>query len=281
MSAVGDLLGRKPWYVVDLDGVVYEGDRLVPGAARALRQFRESGKRVMFVTNNSTRRPRSLAAKLAALGVPCSEGDVVNSALGAALFIRERGLDRPSGAFVIGTAELRALLRENGVAVSTDPARCSALLVGMDPAFGLATVADGLVALGRGVPFIACNRDASYPGEGGVLRPGCGAVVGALVGASLRRPDHEVGKPSPLLMRLALGRMGARAEDCVVFGDSLETDIAMAGAVGAASLWVRPSAPARRRTAGARPTGQVASLGEAADHFLASRSGRRAPRGTR
>ena len=265
------LLAEKRHYLVDLDGVVYHGSRLVSGADRAIRLFREMGKDVFFLTNNSTRHPKNIAEKLTKLGVACAVDDVVNSALGAAAFLRERSLDRPNGVLVIGTDELRALLDEHGIAVSSNPGRCSALLVGMDPDMSLATITRGLRALSRGVPFIACNRDANYPGEGGALQPGCGALVGALAAAAQRQPDHEIGKPSAGLMQMLLRRTGARREECLVFGDSLETDIAMANAAGIDSLWVRPPrmAPGLRR-GGTRPTATVANLKEAAAVLKAS-----------
>jgi HAD superfamily hydrolase (TIGR01450 family) len=261
--AVRDLLGRKSRYIVDLDGVVYHGSKLVPGAGRAIRLFREKGKRVLFLTNNSSRRPADIAEKLAKLGVPCSSDDVVNSALGAAMFIREKRLDRPRGTLAIGTDGLRATLKEYGIAVSTDERTCSSLLVGMDPGLDYQTIALGLRVLNRGVPFIVCNRDANYPGDGGVPVPGCGALVGALVGASQRSPDHEIGKPSPRLLRLALGRLRARPAECLVFGDTLETDIEMAAAAGIDSVWIIPRRKARR-SSGAKPTARLDSLAAAA-----------------
>ena len=135
----------------------------------------------------------------------------------------------------------------------------------MPPDLNLDMIANGVRALNRGVPFIACNRDESYPGEGGVRFPGCGGIVGALIGASLRQPDHVVGKPSPHILRIVLRRMGARPEECVVFGDSLQADISMAAAEGVASIWIRPPGLAREiKHNGIRPTASISSLREAA-----------------
>lgn len=259
------LLGEKRHLLIDLDGVVYEGAALVPGAADAIGAFRAAGKSVLFLTNNSTRRPGAIAEKLRKLGIACSGDDVLNSALATALFLRERRLDRPGGAFVIGTDEFRALLQEHGIRLAEAPDRCSALVAGMDMDFNYGTISTGLVALQSGVPFVICNRDANFPSDGGILRPACGSLIGALEAASLRRADHDVGKPSPLMLELALERLRARRQDCVVIGDTLDTDIAMASAAGVASVLIQPPGRSRRTGAGdLAPTARASSLHQAA-----------------
>ncbi len=245
ISAPIEILHRTSYYVIDLDGVVYEGSRLIPGSAEAINFFRSKDKNVVFLTNNSIQHPRAIAEKLTRLGIECSVKDVLNSALAAALFIAEKHLDIPSGIFVIGSEALREILNESGIRVSSSPDTCSALLAGMDLSVNYRVIAAGLRALNREVPFLICNRDASYPGEDGILMPGCGAIVGALEGASLRRPDYEIGKPSVIILNLLLRRLSARLEDCLVFGDTLETDIRMAHNAGIESFWISPRGQAR------------------------------------
>jgi HAD superfamily hydrolase (TIGR01450 family) len=260
------LLAEKRNYLIDLDGVVYEGSSLITGAGEALEFFRLSGKKIFFLTNNSTQHPKSLVEKLRKLGVPCAPQAVLNSGAAVALYVRKNYLDAPHGVFLVGSQEFRALLIESGVKISDDPTACSALVAGMDLEFNYKTIALGLTALQRGVPFIACNRDANYPSDKGVLMPGCGAMIGALEAASMRRADHVIGKPSPLMLELALERLGTSTANCLVFGDTLDTDIAMATAAGVSSILIQP--PGIEPTvclAGVKPTAHLASLKEAAE----------------
>ena len=260
------LLAEKRNYLIDLDGVVYEGPSLITGAGEALELFRLSGKKIFFLTNNSTQHPKSLVEKLEKLGVPCAPQAVLNSGAAVALYVRKNRLDSPHGVFLVGSQEFRALLIESGVKISDDPTACSALVAGMDLEFNYKTIALGLTALQRDVPFIACNRDANYPSDKGLLMPGCGAMIGALEAASMRRADHVIGKPSPLMLELALERLGTSTTNCLVFGDTLNTDIAMATAAGVSSILIQP--PDIEPTvclAGIKPTAHLASLKEAAE----------------
>ena len=260
------LLAEKRNYLIDLDGVVYEGSSLITGAGEALELFRLSGKKIFFLTNNSTQHPKSLVEKLEKLGVPCAPQAVLNSGAAVALYVRKNRLDAPHGVFLVGSQEFRALLIESGVKISDDPTACSALVAGMDLEFNYKTIALGLTALQRDVPFIACNRDANYPSDKGLLMPGCGAMIGALEAASMRHADHVIGKPSPLMLELALERMGTSTTNCLVFGDTLDTDIAMATAAGVSSILIQP--PDIEPTvclAGIKPTEHLASLKEAAE----------------
>jgi arabinose operon protein AraL len=261
-----ELLAKKQNYLIDLDGVVYEGSSLITGAGEAVEFFRLSGKKIFFLTNNSAQHPKSLVKKLGKLGVSCAPQAVLSSGEAAALYVRKNRLDMPHGVFVIGSQEFRALLIESGIKISDDPTVCSALVAGMDLEFNYKTIILGLTALKRCVPFIACNRDANYPSDKGVLMPGCGALIAALETASMCRADHVIGKPSPLMLELALERLGASAANCLVFGDTLEADIAMATAAGVSSILIQP--PGIKQVmcpAGVEPTARLASLKDAAE----------------
>ena len=228
------LRARRVW-VLDLDGVVYAGSALLPGAGEAVARLRAAGRTVLFLSNNSGQRRAGVAAKLRRLGVPCDEAGLVTSGYAAGEALVERGVRR---VHVAGTDDLRAEVAARGLEVSDGPA-VDAVLVGYDPDFHYAKLATAFRRARAGALLVACNRDREFPGDGGVPWPACAAMVGALEESLGRRADLEVGKPSPLLLELLAREHGFALADCVVVGDSPESDLEMARRAGVPGFWVR------------------------------------------
>lgn len=230
-------LYSRSCFVIDLDGVVYQGDEVIPGAAQTIQELRKRGYQVAFLTNNSIRSRESVAQKLVSLDVACTPKDVWTSGEASVDFISEGKLDDGQGVFVVGSAELRDIVRKRGLKPS-DEKSCGVVLAGLDLNLSYSVIAQALTALLRGVPFVACNRDAYYPVKSGALLPGCGAVIGALEGASQRKPDYEIGKPSPVILKMLLRELGIDQSQCIVIGDSLDSDILMAKRAGVPGVWI-------------------------------------------
>ncbi|MBD1911022.1 MULTISPECIES: HAD-IIA family hydrolase [unclassified Leptolyngbya] len=250
-----------PCLVLDLDGVVYRGEDVIAGAPEAIAHFRRAGKKIAFLTNNSASAASKVVEKLCRLGVSCHESDLITAGQAAAIFIREHHLDSGKGVFVVGTDALRQELLNQGLACS-QPDTCGALLVGLDPNFHYSVIAQALIALKRSIPFIICNRDASYPGRNGVPMPGCGAMVGAIEASSERTADFEVGKPNTIMFELIAQRLQVKPEDCLVVGDSLSSDVLMANRARVASVWISDLSRAAVHAAIATPDACVQSLQE-------------------
>jgi HAD superfamily hydrolase (TIGR01450 family) len=233
-DSVQPLAQRFDVALLDLDGVVYVGEGAVPGVAAALSQARDAGMHLAFVTNNAARPPAAVAARLNALGIAADAGEVVTSAQAAAHYLAER---LPSGAavLVVGTDGLTEALRERGLrpVFSADEAP-AAVVQGYSPTLNWAALAEGAVAIGRGVPWVATNLDATVPSARGPL-PGNGSLVAALRHATGATP-MATGKPDPTMHRETVERTGAKAP--LVVGDRLDTDIEGAHAVGCPSLLV-------------------------------------------
>ena len=223
--------------VLDLDGVVYEGARALPGAVDAIARLRGSGRRVAFLTNNSGRTGAQIAEKLRGLGVACDEEDITTSGQAAADLIAERALDGGRGVHVFGSKELEGEVRARGLSV-TSPNTCGVVLVGFDATLTYEDLARALSAALRGVPLVTCNRDASFPVGGGGRLPGCGAMTGALEGCAARSVDHVAGKPEPWILDLLLRRNSAGREDCFVVGDGLDSDVELAHRAGVPAVLV-------------------------------------------
>jgi HAD superfamily hydrolase (TIGR01450 family) len=220
--------------LLDLDGVVYIGSHAVGGAKDALAAARDAGMRLAFVTNNASRPPQVVAAHLTELGIPASADEVVTSAQAAAHYLADQ-LPRGARVLVVGTTGLDEALRERGlVPVSDADGHVDAVVQGYSPDLTWRQLAEGALAIGRGVRWVATNVDPTVPSPRGQL-PGNGAMVAALRHATGAEPV-VTGKPDPTMHRESVQR--SHAQTPIVVGDRLDTDIEGATVVGCDSLLV-------------------------------------------
>jgi glycerol 3-phosphatase-2 len=232
---------RYDAFLFDLDGVLYRGDRAVPGAAETLTALREAGREVIFLTNNSARTPHAVAEKLEGMGIRADPSGVVTSAMAAASM-----LEGVRSAFVIGEEGLRAALAEAGMEVlGGEPARADAVVIGWDRTFDYDALRIASVLVQRGARLYATNTDASYPAPGGELWPGAGALVAAVEATTGVRAEAG-GKPQAPLFEAALDRAGTRPARTLMVGDRVETDLVGAARVGidGAAVFSGASGPA-------------------------------------
>lgn len=213
--------------LLDLDGVLYRWPEPIHGAAEAVRSLREAGKRIAFVTNNSSRTPAQVAERLGSVGVDAKPEEVVSSALATATMLNERGV---RSAFVVGEEGLSGALADVGiVAVEASSPDVDVVVVGFDRGADYAKLKDASVLVQRGVPLVASNADPSFPAPGGASWPGAGALLAAIETTTGSRGE-VVGKPeSPLFERALASAGGGRP---LVVGDRLDTDIAGASRLG-------------------------------------------------
>ncbi len=209
--------------VLDMDGVLYRGDEPLPGAAALFPALREAGISVILATNNATRSPAQVVAKLARMGIVVPESWILTSASATVAWVGEHA---PGGArvYCLGTESFRsALLALPGV--TWDEERPDYVLVSLDPGLTYDKLRIAAVAIERGAQFIATNTDASLPTEGGEAWPGAGALIAALQTTTGRAPDVVLGKPEPALYNLARARLGTPPAATLGVGDRAETDI--------------------------------------------------------
>jgi NagD protein len=206
-------------YLIDMDGVIYRGSQLLPGAESFIRELRRQDVPFRFLTNNSQRSRRDVAIKLRRLGIDADEAHVFTCAMATARFLAQQ---RPHGtAYVIGEGGLLTALHNNGYAIVDKEPDYVVVGEGRTLTFEMLETALGMIR--AGAKLVATNLDANCPTQNG-LRPGCGAIVAMLESASGARA-FSVGKPSPLMMRAARKELGLRAEQTVMIGDTMETDI--------------------------------------------------------
>src|SRR5437588_4884342 len=202
-----------------MDGVLYRGTQLIPGADTFVRQLRARRVPFRFLTNNSQRTRRDVVAKVARLGIEIEEEHVFTCAMATARFLARQ---TPAGtAFVIGEGGLLTALHQNGYAVvDHEP---DYVVVGEGRTFNLELVEAAVRMIMGGAKLIATNLDPNCPTQDG-LRPGCGAMV-AMLEIATGVKAFSVGKPSPLMMRAARKELGLTTEETTMIGDTMETDI--------------------------------------------------------
>lgn len=220
--------------LLDLDGTVIRGAEPLPEAPEVVNELRQAGWAVQFLTNNASRAPQEVAARLIAVGIGATPEEVVTSAQAAAALLADR-LAADSVVLVVGTEALATAVQAVGLrTVTTLASQPVAVVQGHSPQTGWAQLAEACLAIRGGALWIACNIDRTLPTERGLL-PGNGAMVAALQAATDRNPT-VAGKPARPMLDTALDRTGARRP--LVVGDRLDTDIAGARAAGMDSLLV-------------------------------------------
>ena len=226
-------LPHRGW-LFDLDGTVYRGEALIPGADTTIAAVRAAGRRVAFLSNKPLETRADYAAKLTRLGVPAGAADVVTSSLVLARHLRR--LDPGAPVFVIGEAPLLAELAAHGFEVRPDP-RVRWVVIAFDRTFDYAKLNTALQAVRGGARLIATNPDRTCPTEDGEI-PDCAGMTAAVEAVTGATVEVTVGKPSPLILEVALERLGVAAGECAIVGDRLETDIAMGKRLGLATVLV-------------------------------------------
>ncbi len=254
-------LSRLRYLIVDMDGVLWRGDRPVPGLQEFFAFLRERGIRFVLATNNASKRPDQYAEKLARFGVEVPLEWILTSAQATAAYLAER---EPEGTevHVIGGDGLRAALTERGFVLTEEGARY--VVVGWDPDLTWRKLARATLLIRRGAGFIGTNPDRTFPSEEGLV-PGNGAQLAALEAATDVKPV-VIGKPEPWLYREAMRRMGAAPEATGVVGDRLDTDIAGGIRLGLATILVLSGITAEEDLDGApfRPSLVCSDVGELA-----------------
>jgi NagD protein len=206
-------------YLIDMDGVIYRGGALLPGAQQFINWLKTDGIPFTFLTNNSSRTRRDVCRNLERLGIEVTEAQVFTCAMATARFL---AWQKPGGtAYVIGEGGLTTALHRNGYAmVDRDP---DYVVVGEGRNFTFEALEKALNMIQGGARLIATNPDPNCPTEHGT-RPGCGAIAAMLEQASGCEAFH-VGKPSPIMMRAARKSLDLGADQTIMIGDTMSTDI--------------------------------------------------------
>jgi NagD protein len=206
-------------FVVDMDGVIYHGQRVITGAIEFVDRLRAGGHKFLFLTNNSQWTPRDLRHRLEQRGITVDDSAFHTSALATADFLLQQ---KPGGtAYVIGGAGLTNALY--GVGYTLTEHQPDYVVVGDTRSYDYEKIERATRLILGGARFIATNLDLTGPSEEGI-QPACGALVAPIELATGRKP-YFIGKPNPLMMRTALRKLGVHSADAFMVGDRMDTDI--------------------------------------------------------
>jgi 4-nitrophenyl phosphatase len=230
-------LDRIRGFAFDLDGTIWAGPSLLPGAAELVEDLRSAAIPVVFVSNSSRQGAAELARRLSNLGIAAGTSDVAAAFdLVAEEILRRLGRVR---VMPLGTRDLSDLLESAGheVVAIDHWQRAQAVVVGNDPAFDFDRLRAASRAVAAGAAFFAVNLDARFPVAEDQFDPGCGALAEAVAVAAGSRPI-SVGKPHLPLFQLAIGRLGCGSPEAAMVGDNLPSDITGGRAAGMFTVWL-------------------------------------------
>src|SRR5579859_5272579 len=206
-------------YLTDMDGVILRGTTLIPGAAEFIQSLRVKEIPFLILTNNSLYTPRDLQMRLSYMGLEVPPEAIFTSALATAQFLHDQ---RPGGrAYAIGESGLTTALHDIGYVLTDQEPEY--VVLGETTTYSFDRITRAIRLITAGARFIATNPDVMGPGEGGIV-PATGAVA-ALISAATGVKPYYVGKPNPLMMRMALRKLNAHSESSVMVGDRMDTDI--------------------------------------------------------
>jgi len=232
---------RYDGYIFDLDGTIYLGEQLIPGAREKVAWIRGSGRRVVFLSNKPLEPRANYAAKLTRLGISAEPEDVVNSTQALVHYLRQHHAN--ARLFVVGEEALVQELGQAGFEVVAPIRavhrveqleqidRIDVVVAAFDRTVDYAKLNTAHQALARGARFFATNGDRTCPVEGGEI-PDCGGVIAFLEATTGRKVEMVAGKPSGHILKAALARLAAPLERCLMVGDRLATDMAMGETAG-------------------------------------------------
>lgn len=223
--------------VLDLDGTIYHGENVLPGASEAVDRLRERGYSLCFFSNNPLHNGVAYVERLQSMGVDARDGEACSSAVVTCEYIDR--VHAGDSVFVIGSKALVDGIRTTDATVVTDP-QCVDVLVGSwSDEFGYQDMVDALRATEGETVFLGTDPDVTFPGDDGQPIPGSGAVLNAIAGVIEQEPDRILGKPSSIAADAALDRLGHDPAECLVVGDRLNTDIALGERAGMQTVLVR------------------------------------------
>ncbi|WP_017446337.1 HAD-IIA family hydrolase [Gayadomonas joobiniege] len=206
--------------ISDMDGVLYRGKELIPGAKEFVARLIESDTKFLFLTNNSEQTPIDLVRRLEVLGVEgLEEKHFITSAMATARFLHSQ---KPGAkVYVVGGGGMVSELYKLGFSITdNDP---DYVVVGKTTSFNYSMLKTATRLINNGAQFIGTNPDITDPSPNG-LEPASGAILAALEIATGKKP-YVVGKPNPLMMLIAKNELGVHSQDTVMIGDRMDTDI--------------------------------------------------------
>lgn len=218
-----EILRSKKLFLFDMDGTLYLGNKLYDFTLELLDTLKNTGRHYLFMTNNSSKSVDDYVKKLDSLGIKADRNDFMTSSQATAFYLHKH--HEGQKLYVCGTRSLKEELVKEGFTVTEDVNETECIVMGFDTELTFQKLHDvSFMLLTRPeLPYIATNPDYVCPTEFGSV-PDCGSVCDMIYNATKKRPV-VIGKPSPLMPRLAMEAFGISDEEACVVGDRIYTDI--------------------------------------------------------
>lgn len=218
-SQIIERIRNKKAIISDMDGVIYHGNRLLPGVGEFVDWLKKEKKKFLFLTNSSERTPTELKEKLGRLGIDVPKNVFYTSALATAQFLSSQ---KPGGtAYIIGEAGLINAMYNAGYTMNN--VNPDYVVVGETASYSFEKIERAINLVLKGAKLIGTNPDMTGPAENGIV-PATKALI-APIELSTGKSAYFVGKPNPLMMRIALKSLGCSREESIIIGDRMDTDI--------------------------------------------------------
>ncbi len=230
--------GLYEGYVFDLDGTIYLGGDLLPGAKRLVEKLRELGKKVVFLSNNATKDPQMYAEQLTRLGIPTPQNEIVNTVVTLTRWLLQNHPD--ATVYPISEEPLKRSLREAGIRMSERAEEIDIVIASYDRTFDYRKlkIAFDAIWFHKRARLVTTNPDRYCPLPGGRGEPDAAAIVGAIEACTGIKCEVNVGKPDQIMVATIMDLLGLGASECVMTGDRLYTEIRMAKGAGMPSAVV-------------------------------------------
>lgn len=245
--------------VLDLDGTVYRMDDPIPGASEALSAVQADGVQVRYISNNPLHDGATIAGRLAEMGITVDPDTILSAATVTADYLATNHPD--DAIYLAGSPELRSLLEARDLALTDDHADPDVVVVSVHREFDYETMMETAWALAAADTFYGTDPDMTIPVDQDLTVPGTGAIVNAIAGVAGREPDRVLGKPSEPVVAAVRSALAVPAEECLVVGDRLDTDLRLGRRAGMATALVLSGVTDRE---------DLADSDLAPDHVLAS-----------
>ncbi|AWB44867.1 TIGR01457 family HAD-type hydrolase [Paenibacillus sp. CAA11] len=217
-------------FLIDLDGTMYHGPVMIPGADKLITEMNRRNIPLLFVTNNSSKTPEEVAEQLRRMGIPASHEQVCTSAVAAASHLAEESPGCKVAA--IGENGLVHALENAGLILTDEEPEY--VVQGIDRSFNYETLTRAARWIHGGAKYVLTNPDLLLPSDEGLM-PGAGSLSAAIQAATAVEP-LTIGKPSAILMKQAMDRLGLPAEQVAVIGDNMLTDISAGDHAGCGTI---------------------------------------------
>ena len=212
-------LRKKQGFICDMDGVIYHGNKLLPGVKEFVDWLYAEKKNFLFLTNSSERSPKELQQKLRRMGLEVDESHFYTSALATARFISSQAPG--CSAYVIGGAGLIMALHDAGITMNdVDP---DYVIIGEGNNYNYENIVKAVQLVLKGARLIGTNSDLTGPSEQGII-PACRAMISPIE-MTTGHQAYFIGKPNPLMMRTGLKMLHCHSEDAAMIGDRMDTDM--------------------------------------------------------